>query len=46
MLANRKASREEEIAAHGRQISMRTLVHKSRKKYSRPLQGRHAVPDE
>ena len=29
--ANRKASREEEIAAHGKLISMRTTVHKSKK---------------
>lgn len=45
MLANRRASREEEIAAHGKQISMRTSTHKSRKMYNRSLQGRHAVPD-
>ena len=29
--ANRKASREEEIAAHGKQISFRTLLRKSAK---------------
>lgn len=33
--ANRKASREEEIAAHGKLISMRTTVHKSKKIYDR-----------
>ena len=33
--ANRKASREEEIAAHGKQISFRTLLRKSAKAYDR-----------
>lgn len=35
MLANRKAAREEEIRAHGRPISSRTVLHKSRKVYDR-----------
>lgn len=33
--ANRKASREEEIKLFGKQISNRTNVHKSKKKYNR-----------
>ena len=33
--ANRKASREEEIAAHGSQVSFRRVLHKSRKQYDR-----------
>lgn len=33
--ANRKASRDEEIAAHGKQISMRSTLQKSRKAYDR-----------
>ncbi|MCQ2135158.1 MAG: hypothetical protein MJY88_09335 [Bacteroidales bacterium] len=35
MLANRKAAREEEIAAHGRPVSGRKMLHKSRKVYDR-----------
>ena len=33
--ANRKASREEEIAAYGSQVSFRRVLHKSRKQYGR-----------
>ena len=33
--ANRKASREEEIAAHGSQVSFRRVLHRSRKLYDR-----------
>ena len=33
--ANRKASREEEIAAHGKLISMRSILQKSKKAYDR-----------
>lgn len=33
--ANRKASREEEIALYGKQIHNRHLIHKSKKKYNR-----------
>ena len=33
--ANRKASREEEIQAHGKQVSMRPAVFKSKKVYDR-----------
>lgn len=35
LLANRKASREEEIEAHGKQISFRRVMHKSKKAYDR-----------
>ena len=35
MLANRKAAREEEIREHGRPVSSRTILHKSRKIYDR-----------
>lgn len=35
MLANRKAAREEEIAMHGRPVSSRTILHKSKKAYDR-----------
>ena len=33
--ANRKASREEEILTHGKQVSMRPAVFKSKKVYDR-----------
>lgn len=33
--ANRKASRDEEIALYGKQIYNRHLIHKSKKKYNR-----------
>lgn len=35
LLANRKASREEEIAKYGRQIMFRTTTQKSKKVYDR-----------
>lgn len=35
LLANRKASREEEIAAHGKQVTFRKLIQKSKKTYDR-----------
>ena len=35
LIANRKASREEEIEMYGKQISMRTITHKSKKIYNR-----------
>ncbi len=38
--ANRKASREEEIAAHGKQISFRKTLQKSRKTYDRKRLGK------
>ena len=35
MLANRRAARMEEIAEHGRPVSYRTALHKSKKVYDR-----------
>jgi hypothetical protein len=35
MLANRRAARMEEIAMHGKPVSTRTLLHKSKKVYDR-----------
>ena len=35
MLANRRAARLEEIAAHGRPVSFRKAIHKSKKVYDR-----------
>lgn len=35
LLANRKASREEEIFLHGKPVSGRRLLHRSKKQYSR-----------
>ena len=35
MLANRRAARMEEIAEHGRPVSMRSALHKSKKVYDR-----------
>ena len=35
MLANRRAARLEEIAEHGRPVSFRKVIHKSKKAYDR-----------
>lgn len=35
VLANRRAARMEEIALHGKPVSARTLLHKSKKVYNR-----------
>lgn len=35
ILANRKASREEEITTHGKPVAFRQQVHRSKKKYDR-----------
>ena len=35
MLAQRRAARLEEIAAHGKPVSMRSTIHKSKKVYDR-----------
>ena len=35
MLANRRAARLEEIAEHGKPVSFRRAIHKSRKIYDR-----------
>lgn len=41
--ANRKASREEEIKAHGKQVSMRPAVFKSKKVYDRKKQKKTGI---
>lgn len=43
--ANRKASRDEEIAAHGKQVSFRHVLHKSRKKYDRKRQSKPTIDE-
>ncbi len=35
MLANRRAARFEEIAGHGKPVSFRQVLHKSKKQYDR-----------
>lgn len=35
MLAQRRAARLEEIAAHGKPVSMRSAIHRSKKAYDR-----------
>lgn len=39
LLAQRKASREEEIREHGKQIRGRRMLHRSKKTYSRKNRG-------
>lgn len=47
MLAQRRAARLEEIAAHGKPVSMRSAIHKSRKIYNRKrLKKAGNAPDE
>lgn len=43
--ANRKASREEEIALHGKEISFRPAVFKSKKKYDRKKEKKAGMND-
>jgi len=43
LLANRRASREEEIEAHGHPVRSRKMVHKSKKVYNRNLIKRAAI---
>ena len=45
MLANRRAARMEEIALHGKPVSLRTLRHTSKKTYSRKNMGK-PTPEE
>ena len=45
LLANRKASREEEIAAHGKQVTFRKLMQKSKKAYDRKQFRKFNVED-
>ncbi len=47
MLAQRRAARLEEIAAHGRPVSFRKAVHKSKKVYDRKrLKGAGITGDD
>ena len=47
MLANRRAARLEEIAEHGRPVSMRSALHKSKKVYDRKRLKRTGIhPDD
>ena len=47
MLANRRAARMEEISEHGRPVSMRTALHKSKKVYDRKRLKRTDInPDD
>ena len=47
MLANRRAARLEEIAEHGRPVSYRTALHKSKKVYDRKrLKNAGINPDD
>ena len=43
MLANRREARMEEIAGHGRPVSLRTAIHKSKKVYDRKKEKRAGV---
>lgn len=47
MLANRRAARLEEIAEHGRPVSMRSALHKSKKVYDRKRLNKAGIlPDD
>ena len=46
MLANRRAARLEEIAEHGRPVSMRTVLHKSKKVYDRKRQKKAGIESD
>ena len=47
MLAQRRAARLEEIAAHGKPVSMKSAIHKSKKIYNRKrLKKAGNAPDE
>ena len=47
MLAQRRAARLEEIAAHGKPVSMRSAIHRSKKIYNRKrLKKAGNAPDE
>lgn len=45
LIAQRKASREEEITKHGKQIMFRPHIHKSKKQYNRQTR-KHATVTE
>ena len=46
MLANHRAARLEEIAEHGRPVSFRKALHKSRKVYDRKRMKKTGISDE
>ena len=46
MLANRRAARMEEIAEHGRPVSMRSALHKSKKVYDRKRRKRAGITND
>ena len=46
LLANRRAARIEEIEAHGRPVSYRKAIHKSKKVYDRKALKRQASGDD
>lgn len=46
LLANRRAARMEEIEAHGRPVSYRKAIHKSKKVYDRKALKRQASSDD
>ena len=46
MLANRRAARMEEIAEHGRPVSMRSALHKSKKVYDRKRLKRAVITND
>ena len=46
MLANRRAARLEEIAEHGRPVSFRKALHKSRTVYDRKRMKKTGISDE
>ena len=45
MLANRRAARMEEIEKHGRPVSFRKAIHKSRKVYNRKRLKKEGLPE-
>ena len=46
MLANRRAARMEEIAEHGRPVSMQSALHKSKKVYDRKRLKRAGITND
>jgi len=46
LLANRRAARLEEIEAHGRPVTFRKAIHKSKKVYDRKALKRKAAADD
>ena len=46
MLANRRAARQEEIAGHGRPVSFRSALHKSKKVYDRKRLKRTGIKED